>query len=237
MVADAHLARHHHVVAGGRAAGHAHLRAEHVVPADLAVVGHHHQVVDLRALTDGGRPIGAAVDGCAGTDFHVGHQDHVAQLGRQHVAAVDQPVAEPIGAQHGIGVDHAAGADDGIVVQHGVGEDRGVLADLRAGHDVDAGIDSSSRPRSPRGRRWWPAGECRHPAPIVAVAWMTASGLRPMRGASRRAKTSARWRRKPGVHRLPGRRHLPGAKPRGATTAVARHSRAAGGSFPRGRPG
>src|SRR5262249_14459724 len=49
VVGDAHLARHHHVVAGAAAAGDADLADQQVVPADLAVVADHHQVVDLGA--------------------------------------------------------------------------------------------------------------------------------------------------------------------------------------------
>ena len=141
MIAHAHLAGHHHVIAGGRAAGDADLRAEHVVPADAAVVGDHHQVVDFRALADDRRAVGAAVDGRAGADFHVGPQNHIAQLGRKHVPAVGETIAETIGPQHGVGMDHAPRPDNRVFVQHGVGKDGHILADLRAGHDVYAAVD------------------------------------------------------------------------------------------------
>ena len=144
MVADAHLAGHHHVVAGGGAAGDAHLRAEHVVPADAAIVGDHHQVVDLRAFADHGGAVGAAVDRRAGADLDVGAQLDVAQLGGKLMPAIDQLVAESIGPQHRAGVDQAARADDRVFIEHCIGENSHVLADPRAGHDVDARMDRAA---------------------------------------------------------------------------------------------
>ena len=141
VVAHADLAGHHHVVARGRAAGDADLRADHVVPADAAVVGDHHLVVDLGAVADDRRAVGAAVDGRAGADLDVGAELDAAQLRRPIDGGRRRACSRSRGAQHGAGVDDRTRADDRVFVEHGVGEDRHVLAELAAGHDVDAGVD------------------------------------------------------------------------------------------------
>ena len=141
VVAHADLAGHHHVVAGRRAAGDADLRANEVVPAEPAVVGDHHQVVDLRALADDGRAVGAAVDRRAGADLDVLADLDVAELGRELVPAVDLAIAEAVGADHGAGVNDGAVADARVFVQHDVGKERHAGADDAAGHDVHAGVN------------------------------------------------------------------------------------------------
>ena len=104
VIAHADLAGHHHVVAGGRAAGHADLRADHVVLADAAVVGDHHQVVDLGAVADDRRAVGAAIDGRAGADLAIAADLHVAQLRGRQMAALEKAIAKTVAAQHGAGM-------------------------------------------------------------------------------------------------------------------------------------
>ncbi len=60
------------------------------MPSDAAVVGDHHQIVDLGSLPDGRRSVGAAIDGCIGADFDVGADFHVAQLCGNLVAPFDK---------------------------------------------------------------------------------------------------------------------------------------------------
>ena len=53
-------------------------------------------------------------------DFHVGPEDHVAQLGRKHVPAVGESVAETVRAQYRVGVDRALINIGGVKVKrHG----------------------------------------------------------------------------------------------------------------------
>src|SRR5262245_17206957 len=105
VVHDADLAGHHDVVAGAARPGDAHLADEQVVPADLTVVGHLHEVVDLGSLADAGRLEGAAVDGGAGADLDVVAQLNVAELRHLDVPAVVEAVAEAVGPEDGVGVD------------------------------------------------------------------------------------------------------------------------------------
>jgi hypothetical protein len=72
VVADTNLAGQHHVIARDRAAGDADLRADHIVFSDPAIVGNHHQVIDLGPITDDRGSISAAIDGRAGADLAVG---------------------------------------------------------------------------------------------------------------------------------------------------------------------
>ena len=105
VIADADLSGHHDVVAGGGAAGDADLRAEQVVFSDLAVVGDHHLIVDLRAFADQRAPIGAAVDRGAGADFDVGFDLDVTKLGRKLMPALDGAITEAVGPNHRAGMD------------------------------------------------------------------------------------------------------------------------------------
>src|SRR5262249_56337208 len=96
VVGDADLAGHHDVVAGRRGAGDADLAGENVVLADLAVVGHLDEVVDLGAAADARGLEGAAVHGGAGADLDVVADLDVAELRHLHVLAVREAVAEAI---------------------------------------------------------------------------------------------------------------------------------------------
>src|SRR6185369_8640289 len=96
VVGDADLAGHHHVTARGAGAGDADLADEHVVRTDLAVVGDHHQVVDLGSRPDARRLKRAAVDGRAGADLHVRADLDVAQLRHLDVLALVEAVTEPV---------------------------------------------------------------------------------------------------------------------------------------------
>src|SRR5271157_386395 len=80
VIADADLAGQDDVIAGRRAAGYSDLRAKHVVAAEATVVGNHHLVVDLRAVADNRRAVGAAVDRRAGANLDVSTNNHISQL-------------------------------------------------------------------------------------------------------------------------------------------------------------
>ena len=59
------------------------------MPAEAAIVGDHHLIVDLGAVADDRRAIRAAVDRRAGADLNVVANYHIAQLSRELVAAVN----------------------------------------------------------------------------------------------------------------------------------------------------
>ena len=141
VVANANLPGHDDVIAGRGAAGDADLRANEVVSTETAVVGDHHQVVDLRPFADHRRAVGAAVDRRRGADFDVGGDFDIAKLGRQQMSPVDLTVAESVSADDGAGMDHDAVADVGIFVEDGVRENGDAGADGAARHDADAGVN------------------------------------------------------------------------------------------------
>src|SRR5439155_5233970 len=85
---DADLTGHHDVIARTTRARDAHLADEQVVPADLAVVAHLHEVVDLGAGPDARRLERPAVDRRAGADLDVVADLDVAELRDLDVPAV-----------------------------------------------------------------------------------------------------------------------------------------------------
>src|SRR5207237_452181 len=96
MVDDTGLSGNDDVIAGTAGAGDAHLAHEQVVLADLAVMGDHHEIIDLGPLADARGLEGAAVNGCAGTDLDVGADLDIPQLGDLYVATAVKAVTETI---------------------------------------------------------------------------------------------------------------------------------------------
>ena len=109
-------------------------------------MGDHHLVVDLRSVADDRRAVSAAVDRRAGPDLHVRADNHIAQLGRETMAACHLVVPKPIGAQHHGGMNDRPGANDRILVKHRARKYGHVLADFRSSHDMYAGVDGRAGP-------------------------------------------------------------------------------------------
>src|SRR5947209_3655248 len=120
MINDAGLAAHGNVVPDGARAGDANLGGKYVVLADFAVVGDLDEVVDLGAVADRGRLKRAAVDGAPRADLDVVADHDVPHLRILHVAAFVDAIAEPIGSEHGIGVNDDAIAKYGVVIKHDI---------------------------------------------------------------------------------------------------------------------
>ena len=146
VVANTHLPGHHDPVARGRAARHTHLRTDHVVAAESAVVGDHHEVIELRAVANRRCPVGTAVDRGAGTDLNIVAHLDPAQLRRERVAATHHLVTEAIGSKHGTGMDHAPCPHLRAVVEHRIREDHGAGTNPGAGHDLSARVDCGAGP-------------------------------------------------------------------------------------------
>ena len=94
VVANAHLAGHDNVVAGGRAAGDTDLATDEVMFTDAAVMGYLHQVIDFGAFADNRRSVGPSVDRGAGSDLDVGADFDIAELGGEFVPSAVFLVAE-----------------------------------------------------------------------------------------------------------------------------------------------
>src|SRR5207244_685152 len=139
-----HLARDHHEISGAARARHAELAHENIVPAHPAVMAHLDEVIDLGPRADGGRAKGAAVDGGARADFHVGADVHAALLRHLGVAAVLEPVAEAIRTQDGIGMNHRPSADARAVIKDRVRIDGHVIADPAIPADDHAAVNAAA---------------------------------------------------------------------------------------------
>ena len=96
VVLDARLAGHDHVVARFTASGDANLGAKNVVATNLIVVADHDQVVDLGAVADPRGLERRAVDGAIGPDLHVVADFHAPRLRDFDMAALNEPVSEPV---------------------------------------------------------------------------------------------------------------------------------------------
>ena len=144
VVANADLAGHHDVIAGRRAAGDSDLRTNHVVPADAAVVGDHHQVVDLGAVADFGRAVGAPIDRRQAPISTSSPISTLPNWAQGSCLAVDQPIAKAVRADHATGMDHGPRADRPFLVQHDVRIERDFFAQPAAGHDVAAAVNRGS---------------------------------------------------------------------------------------------
>ncbi len=107
MVAHAYLTGHDHVVSRARRAGDSNLADKNVMSADLAIVGDHHEIVDLGPDPDPRRAEGSAIDRRARADLDIVADLDVAQLRNFDVRAVHHPIAEAVCANDTIGVhDH-----------------------------------------------------------------------------------------------------------------------------------
>ena len=100
--------------------------------ADLAVVRHLHEVVDLAPAPDHGDAEGGAVDRGVRADLHVVLDPHPAHLGDLAVGAPVEGIAEAVGAQHRAGVDDDAVADLHPVAHDHPGIELDVLAEAGA---------------------------------------------------------------------------------------------------------
>ena len=132
------------VVAGRTRPGDADLGGEDVVPADLAVVPDHDEVVDLRPGPDPGRAERAPVDRAPGADLHVVLDLDPPQLRHLRVLTVLGPVAEPVRADDDTGVDRHPAPDQAVVVHDDPRVERRVGPDLAAAADDDAGVQDGA---------------------------------------------------------------------------------------------
>ena len=110
MVADAHLPSNHRAVAHRARARDARPRHENHVLADVAVVAHVHQVVELRSAADPRLLQRAAVDGRVGADLHVvlNHQRPLLRKLRVRAGLRVAHIAKSVRAQHRARMNHHA---------------------------------------------------------------------------------------------------------------------------------
>ena len=111
---------------------------------NLAVVGDLHEVVKLGAVADDGRLKGAAVDGAAGADLDIVADDDVAKLRHLHVSALEEAIAEPIGAEDCVGMNDDAIAKDRAVVEDGVWIEHDIVAEPAVFADDGAGVQQAA---------------------------------------------------------------------------------------------
>src|SRR5205823_1172865 len=100
-------------------------------------------VVDLRPGPDPRRAERAPVDRRAGADFHVVFDHHVADLRHFNVLAVHGAVAEAIGPDDAVRVDHDPLAEDRAVVQGDVRVECRVTPDPAVRADANAVTDAA----------------------------------------------------------------------------------------------
>ena len=144
MIADSDLARHDDIIASCNAAGDSDACADHISLANLAVVRDHDVIVDLGALANSRRVVGAAVDRGARANFNVVFNDDVAVLTREHVNSGRRFVSEPVRADCRICVNNAVRADLAILVDYDVGEENGSGTDMNAVEQDDARVQDDS---------------------------------------------------------------------------------------------
>ena len=114
------------------------------MPADPAVVGDHHEVVDFRSGADPRRAVGPPIDRGVGTDLDIVTEFHPAELRGEDVAGRPRLVTEAMGAEHGPGMNDASLPDARPVVEHGIREDLAPRADPAAGADSGARVDRAA---------------------------------------------------------------------------------------------
>ena len=129
------------VVPHDRGAGDACLRHRKAVRAQLAVMADMDEIVDLRAMSDDGRPHRRTVNAHMGADLHVILQDHIADLRHLRMHTVRRRKAETIRTKHGRRMDHAAFSDVAILPYRRAGINHRVFLDLRILTDIGVRID------------------------------------------------------------------------------------------------
>ena len=191
FVADFEMARNAHLPGQGGvgadfgAARNADLRDHQTVFPNGDVVGDLHQVVDLGAFADDGRPQRAAVNGDVGADFHVVLDDDVADLRDFAMDAGVEDVAKTVGANDGASMDAHAPADLCLGVKDDVGKSW-VLSPMRALSPMWLPPCRTARgpiltfsPMTQKGPMWAVGSICADGA-TTAVGW-TAGGEGPFR--------------------------------------------------------
>src|SRR5437867_4506937 len=109
MIADSDLSAQDHASPDFARARDPGLCRDDGILTDLHVVGHHDEIIDLHAASHDGRSQRAAVDRRVGADLDVVLDDHAADLGNLPMGRAVPGESEPVGAQHGAGVnDHPA---------------------------------------------------------------------------------------------------------------------------------
>ena len=144
MSGNADLACQYAVPADLGGAGDAALRSHHRIVADLDIVGDLAEVVYLHAVADDGGFHFRAVDGGAGSDFHIVADDDIPEMLDLLPGAVWlRSVAKAVRADHRIGMnddivpDHHSRVDahsrinDAVLADDGIVTDIDVLEDLR----------------------------------------------------------------------------------------------------------
>ena len=144
MIHDPRLAGNDDVIAGAAGAGDAHLTDKEIVPADLAVVGHHDEVVDFRPVADPGGLECATVNRRARANFHVGPDFHMPELRNFDVPSALQTVTETIGSEHGVGVDNDTVAKHGSIIEDRAGIECHLVADAAETADDHAAVNTAA---------------------------------------------------------------------------------------------
>src|SRR5262249_48160925 len=122
-----------------------HLADEQIVPADLAIVGYHHQIINLGPIADTRGLERPAVDGGTRPDLHIRADLDVPKLRHFHVPSVVESVAESVGTEDRVGMDDRPVADKRSVVQNGVWEEDNVIPDAAEASDHHAAVDAATR--------------------------------------------------------------------------------------------
>ena len=141
MVTHAALPSHHDPIAGGGAARHTHLRTDHVVLAEPAVVRDHHKVVDLCAVANHCGSVGAPVNRGVGPNLSIISNLDPAELGGYRIGTIHNLVPKSVGAHGGARMDEATLADASVFIEYGIGKNDRASSDPTAGHDPGTGVD------------------------------------------------------------------------------------------------
>jgi len=134
------------------------------VLADLTVVANHHEVVDFGPAAHPRRLEGATIDRGAGADLDVIPDLDGAKLGHLRVAPFLKAVAEPVRAEHRVGVEGDALAEDGAVVEHRVRMQDHIVAEAAVSADDRARMEDTASPKDCAPRRQRRRGRCWRPA-------------------------------------------------------------------------
>ncbi len=157
VIHNANLTRDNDVIACAARPGDAHLADQQIVFANPTVVSDLHQVIDLRSGPNSCRLKRAAIHGRAGPDFDIIADLDMPELRDLGVLALMGPVAEAIGADHGVGVNNDAVAHERVVIEHGMRIKRHVITQPAAtAHDgpaMQSATGANDGPRTDHGER------------------------------------------------------------------------------------